>query len=256
MSIAFVAGATGYTGRAVVHALAQAGIETHAHVRPDSKRLSEWTEQFTLWGAQIDTTPWDQEVMTKRLSELNPNAVFGCLGTTKKRIAQDAVQGEASSYQIVDYGMTVMLHQAAQSCSSSPRFVYVSSAGSKPGGQGSYLGARYAVEQTLIQSELPYTIARPSFITGPGRDEDRPAERLRGGFALERHFKSDEETHVVLLGSYVPRPRPSEPFVTPDPQPHRRKGIRMGAWEKDRDQKGPAFLFSRHGVARLPAAQI
>jgi len=178
MSIAFVAGATGYTGRAVVHALAQAGIETHAHVRPDSKRLSEWTEQFTQWGAQVDTTPWDQEAMTKRLSELNPNAVFGCLGTTKKRIAQDAAKGETSSYQIVDYGMTVMLHQAAQSCSSEPRFVYVSSAGAKPGGEGSYLGARWAVEQVLIQGELPYTIGRPCFITGAGRDEDRPGERI------------------------------------------------------------------------------
>ena len=178
MSIAFVAGATGYTGRAVVQCLTQAGIETHAHVRPDSKRLSEWTEHFTQLGAKVDMTPWDQQAMTRRLSELNPNAVFGCLGTTKKRIAQDAAVGETSSYQIVDYGMTIMLHRAAEMCTSQPRFVYVSSAGSTPGREGSYLGARYAVEQVLIHSDLPYTIARPSFITGPDRDEDRPGERI------------------------------------------------------------------------------
>ena len=82
MSIAYVAGATGYTGRAVVQCLTQAGIETHAHIRPDSKSLAEWTDKFTQWGAQVDTTPWDQEAMTKRLKGLNPDAVFGCLGTT------------------------------------------------------------------------------------------------------------------------------------------------------------------------------
>lgn len=59
------------------------------------------------------------------------------------------------------------------------------------------------------------------------RDEDRPANGLRGCLALECHFKSDEETHVVLLGSYVPRPRPSEPFVTPDPHTHQVKRQRM-----------------------------
>ena len=33
-------------------------------------------------------------------------------------------------------------------------------------------------ESLLRASGLPYTIARPSFITGPGRDETRPLERV------------------------------------------------------------------------------
>ena len=36
MEIAFVAGATGYTGREVVRLLAERGVRTLAHVRPDS----------------------------------------------------------------------------------------------------------------------------------------------------------------------------------------------------------------------------
>ena len=231
MSIAFVAGATGYTGRAVVQCLAEAGIETHAHVRPDSKSLAEWTERFTQWGAEVDTTAWDQDAMTKRLKELNPDAVFGCLGTTKKRIARDAAIGQTSSYQIVDYGMTVILHEAAKQCASQPRFVYVSSAGSKPGGKGSYLGARYAVEQVLIQNELPYTIARPSFITGPGRDEDRPAERIGakvsysilsilgglGAKSLQQRYRSTTNT---ILGAALVRlafdPRAARQIIESD----------------------------------------
>ena len=178
MSIAFVAGATGYTGRAVVRSLIQAGIEVHAHLRPDSPRRAQWTARFQEWGAHVDTTPWQPEAMKERITELNPTVIFGCLGTTKKRIAKDAAEGRTSSYQIVDYGMTVMLYQAAENCAARPRFVYVSSAGSKPGGEGSYLGARWAVERVLCEGSLPYTIARPCFITGPDRDDDRPAERL------------------------------------------------------------------------------
>jgi len=40
-----------------------------------------------------------------------------------------------------------------------------------------YLAARWRAESLLHASGLPYIIARPSFITGPGRDESRPLER-------------------------------------------------------------------------------
>ena len=39
---AFVAGATGLTGRFVVEELVRRGVEVHAHVRSDSPRLAEW----------------------------------------------------------------------------------------------------------------------------------------------------------------------------------------------------------------------
>lgn len=186
MPIAFVGGATGYTGRAVVSALLDRGVQTWAHVRPDSPKLDEWEHRFKSIGAHVDTTAWEDDALAARLKEIGPDAVFGCLGTTKKRVAREAARGEKSSYRIVDYGLTVMLHAAAEACGTDPRFVYVSSAGAKPGGDGSYLGARWAVEQRLIESQLPYTIARPSFITGRDRDEDRPAERF--GAAMSDGF--------------------------------------------------------------------
>ena len=41
-SPAFVAGATGFTGREVVRLLVERGVPAVAHVRPDSPRLEEW----------------------------------------------------------------------------------------------------------------------------------------------------------------------------------------------------------------------
>ena len=48
--VAFVAGATGFVGRAVVPALRRAGVTTIAHVRPDSARLDEWRKRFASTG--------------------------------------------------------------------------------------------------------------------------------------------------------------------------------------------------------------
>ena len=58
MSTAFVAGATGYTGREVVRQLAGEGGRVIAHVRPDSGRRDDWQQRFTAMGAEVDFTPW------------------------------------------------------------------------------------------------------------------------------------------------------------------------------------------------------
>ena len=56
---AFIAGATGYTGQAVVRTLRAQGIATTAHVRPDSPRLAEHTETFEALGAEVLTVACD-----------------------------------------------------------------------------------------------------------------------------------------------------------------------------------------------------
>jgi len=87
---AFVAGATGYVGREVVAALRAAGVETWAHVRPDSPRLREWRERFGALGAQVDVTAWDAVAMRDRLTTLSPTVVFALLGTTQARASAAA----------------------------------------------------------------------------------------------------------------------------------------------------------------------
>jgi uncharacterized protein YbjT (DUF2867 family) len=183
MHIAFVAGATGYTGREVVRVLAGRGVRTLAHVRPDSPRLDEWLARFTALGAEVDTTPWMRETLAARLTELAPTHVFSLLGTTLKRARRAAAEGRVETYEAVDYGLTKLLIDALVDAGLRPRFVYLSAAGASPSARGSYMQIRWRVEEALRASGLPYTIARPSFITGPDRDEQRPGERVGAAVA-------------------------------------------------------------------------
>jgi len=178
MQIAFVAGATGYTGREVVRVLVGRGVRTVAHVRPDSASADVWRDRFESLGAAVDNTPWGDAPMAHTLSVLQPTHVFSLLGTTRARRRAAASRGVAESYESIDYGLTSMLIRAAVASASRPRFVYLSSLGVREHTSNPYLVARWRAESLLRASGLPYTIARPSFITGPGRDESRPLERI------------------------------------------------------------------------------
>ena len=182
---AFVAGATGYTGRAVVAHLRQLGHGVVAHVRPDSTRLDHWRQHFEALGATVDTTRWQAEAMAQTLATHKPQVVFALLGTTAARQRRCRTAGgdaTTTSYEAVDYGLTLRLLEAAEACGSQPRFVYLSSAGVGPAAVGSYLRVRWRLERRLHDSPLPWVIARPAFITGPDREEDRLGERLGSGF--------------------------------------------------------------------------
>ncbi len=185
MVIAFVAGATGYTGREVVAALAARGAAAVAHVRPESSRLPEWRERFAALGARVDATAWQPDAMAATLAALRPTHVFALLGTTRARAAA-AVRagGPAADYEAVDYGLSVLLLRAAAACGSRPRFVYLSSLGAGGTGGNAYIRARNRVEAELRASGLPFLIVRPSFITGDDREESRPGERV-GAAALD-----------------------------------------------------------------------
>lgn len=174
---AFVAGATGLTGREVVAQLRGRGAPTTAHVRPDSPRLPEWRQRFEPLGAEVDTTPWDPRALTDRLAMLRPGVVFALLGTTRRRAREAARRGQHESYETVDYGLSRMLLDAAVGSGARPLFVYLSSMGVTPRTRNPYLAVRHRFEAELRDSGLPWIIARPSFIAGP-RDEPRPAEEL------------------------------------------------------------------------------
>lgn len=179
---AFVAGATGYVGREVVAALRAAGVETWAHVRPDSSRLDEWRERFGVLGAQVDVTAWDAEAMRERLAALAPTLVFALLGTTRAR-ARAATRAGAppADYEAVDYGLTAMLLRATRAVEPAPRFIYLSSVGVRDGTRNPYLAARARLERELREAPVHYVVVRPAYITGEDREESRPAERFVAG---------------------------------------------------------------------------
>lgn len=174
---AFVAGATGYTGREVVRALVEQGAHTVAHVRPDSSQLEAWRDRFAALSVEVDTTAWDPEPMAATLRRLAPTHVFSLLGTTRARAKAEGMAARAA-YERIDYGLTALLIDAAAEAGSKPRFVYLSAVGVGPRSRNPYVRARWRAEEHLRASGLPWTIARPSFITGSDRDDARPLERI------------------------------------------------------------------------------
>lgn len=179
-SPAFVAGATGLTGRHVVARLRALGEDVVAHVRPGSPRRAEHLARFRAMGAVIDETPWEPEAIARSLAHHGPDRIFALLGTTQARIRAAERAGDpdnARGYAEVDVGMTRMLLEGARALVPPPRFVYLSSAGAGTPGKGAYLDARTEVETLLAASGLPHTTARPSFIVG-ARDDARPLERF------------------------------------------------------------------------------
>jgi len=176
---AFVAGATGYTGRALIPILCEDPRveEVIAHIRPGSSKLERLKPTFEDMGAVVDTTPWDDDAFCDRMQEIEPDLVFGLIGTTKarKRAADDK---EAETYHAVDYGLTALLIRACVTAQIAPKFVYLSSMGVTESSMSSYIQARWKAENYLQHSELPYLIVRPSFISGPDREESRPMERF------------------------------------------------------------------------------
>lgn len=216
MTTAFVAGATGYTGREVVRVLRERGIETIAHVRSDSARLSDWRGRFEALGARVDSTAWDSAAMTLTLRQARPDLIFALLGTTQSRSREARRRGSADAgYEAVDFGLTMLLYSSATETGMRPRFVYLSAAGVKGDGGNAYLAVRGRIERALRAGALPYTIARPSFITGPDRDEFRAGERIGaavvdgvlkvvgwfGGRRLRERYRST--TNAILARALV-----------------------------------------------------
>jgi hypothetical protein len=93
--------------------------------------------------------------------------------------------GDASlnTYETVDYGLTMELLVAGQQMAVQPRFIYLSSAGSGPKAKGDYLKVRHRIEESLRESYQNFVSIRPSFITGEGRDDSRPMERVGAGLS-------------------------------------------------------------------------
>jgi nucleoside-diphosphate-sugar epimerase len=173
---AFVAGATGYTGRALVAELRRMGHDVVAHVRPDSERLEEWRRRFDLEGARVSTAAWQDDAMTAELASIRPRAVYALLGTTRSRMRRHG--RSSNSYEAVDYGLTALLLRACLRAVPDTRFIYLSSMGVGPRARGQYLQVRWRMEEELRRSGISHRIVRPAFITGSDREESRPAERI------------------------------------------------------------------------------
>lgn len=148
MPIAFVAGATGYTGRALLEELARNETWT---ARPHARTAGK------LDGAVV-CDPRDVPKLTEGMRGCD--AVVQLIGTVRARF-------DEGDYEAIDYGTTVALGEAAKAAGV-PRLLLLSSVGAASA-RGRYLAVKRKTEQWVEQSGLEYTIVRPSFIVGEGR---------------------------------------------------------------------------------------
>lgn len=174
-----VFGATGYTGRFVVENACARGVSVVAHIRPGSPRAQTVGRTLTARGARLAEVPWAAEAISALVRAEAPTHVFCLLGITKAGARREGARtGTTPSYAQVDTGYTQLVVDACGTVEPLPRLVYLSSLGADTPRGNAYLGARHAVEQALAASSVPYTIVRPSFISGADRDEQRTGERL------------------------------------------------------------------------------
>ena len=151
MPTAFVAGATGYTGRALMRAIRtrEDGVEAaaaRAHGRQARRRDA------------VVCDPRDVAALTAGMRGCD--AVVQLIGTVKARFAE-------GDYDDIDYGTTVALGEAAKAAGV-PRLLLLSSVGAGSP-RGRYLAVKRKTEEWVERSGLEYTIVRPSVIVGEGR---------------------------------------------------------------------------------------
>jgi uncharacterized protein YbjT (DUF2867 family) len=149
MPIAFVAGATGYTGRALMELFAREKTDWRA--RPHARAAGK------IEGAVV-CDPRDVAALTDGLRGCD--AVVQLIGTVKARFAD-------GDYDDIDYGTTVALGEAAKAAGV-PRLLLLSSVGAGSP-RGRYLAVKRKTEEWVEKSGLEYTIVRPSMIAGEGR---------------------------------------------------------------------------------------
>lgn len=158
--VAFVAGATGFTGRAVAHQDPEVhGVDLRLQVRPGSKGRAALGSDPRVVEVSLD----DRDALTRSL--LGCDAILQLVGTVRARF------DERTSYETVDYGTTIQLLEAGREAGVS-HFILLSSVGAGLG-VGSYLSWKKRTEEAVKSGGIPWTIVRPSYLAGDREHPER-----------------------------------------------------------------------------------
>lgn len=151
----FVTGATGFVGRAVVQALRAEGCVVRCLVRRGSEH------DLRGLGA-IERVEGD--VMARRTLE---EGVAGCHAVAHLVGIIREHRSVGVTFERVHTQGTINVLEAATAAGVS-RFLHMSALGTRPGARSRYHITKWAAEEAVRSSPLPWTIFRPSVIYGRG----------------------------------------------------------------------------------------
>lgn len=151
-----VIGGTGFVGSTGVRELLNAGMPVRCIVRFDRSRSR-------LAGLPVQFVPGD---ITDAQSIFK--AAEGCRAAINY-VGLKPGLFPAPVYQKLHVDGTRNIVRAAKE-HGLERVVYISAIGVRENDPSPYFATKWAAEQAVIQSGIPYTIFRPSFISGPGAE--------------------------------------------------------------------------------------
>lgn len=160
MVTVFIAGATGFTGRAISHIDAESlNLDLILHVRPNSN-----SHHLLANDPRVREAPLDEpDALAQAMRPAT--VVIQLIGTTKRQFTDEI------SYETVDYQTTEQLLAAAK-VAKIEHFILLSSALAQTS-LGEYLTWKQRTEELVTLSQIPYTIVRPGAITGNQRMRER-----------------------------------------------------------------------------------
>jgi len=112
------------------------------------------------------------EDLAAQTAAARPDVVINLLGIIR--------ESPGASFPLVHEEYTRRLLAGARACGAR-KFIQMSALGAAPDAPSAYLRSKYAGEEAVRASGLPYAIFRPSFITGPG-------QKLRAELAAMARF--------------------------------------------------------------------
>ncbi len=187
----FVTGATGFIGRRLCQRLIAKGHFVRCLVRPNSDLSPLQYLSVELWRGDVN----DPASLEGALEGIQ--AVIHLVGIIRERPPQ-------ATFQHVHVEGTRNLLAAAQEAGV-PHCLYLSAIGARPSPQYPYLHSKWEAEELVRQSDLPWTVVRPSIVFGQGD------EFLTKLAALVRHPPAGDRTlapFVPIIGSGKTRFQP------------------------------------------------
>jgi uncharacterized protein YbjT (DUF2867 family) len=150
----FVTGATGFVGREIVKKLHAAGYSIRILARnPESVQA---IEEFQRYGVEIQPgTLFDADALQKGVAGMN--AVIHLVGIISEI--------RENTFEAVHTQGTINLITAVQQ-TGIERFVHMSALGTRADSESRYHQSKWLGEEAVRQSDLDYTILRPSLIFG------------------------------------------------------------------------------------------